>query len=149
MRGKPYDCEVFAHDWRITPAHAGKTGIKFTFDYMCADHPRACGENVKNGIVNKVLNGSPPRMRGKLQCGQSELGGERITPAHAGKTRLWAVKVRSLTDHPRACGENCFINFIVLNRIGSPPRMRGKLSLETQKGALLRITPAHAGKTLL
>ena len=34
-------------------------------------------------------------------------------------------------------------------RIGSPPRMRGKLEEIFIMRLMIRITPAHAGKTLL
>ena len=73
----------------------------------------------------------------------------RITPAHAGKTRRKYINRGIRWDHPRACGENCYNVFIVQPRKGSPPRMRGKHALRKLGESIIRITPAHAGKTIL
>ena len=65
MRGKPL---LVAHVPRcvgITPAHAGKTGIKAAFNLDFGDHPRACGENAALKAPVVLCLGSPPRMRGK------------------------------------------------------------------------------------
>ena len=86
------------------------------------------------------MRGKPPVMY-LLEIGTG------ITPAHAGKTRTHEEVYIMTRDHPRACGENLH-KFDGLNLcIGSPPRMRGKLSPETQMNEPQRITPAHAGKT--
>ena len=50
-------------------------------------------------------------------------------------------------DHPRGCGENYVKNFMGYSTVGSPPRMRGKLSRNVVKSNCPRITPADAGKT--
>ena len=72
----------------------------------------------------------------------------RITPARAGKTACAGLCFRLAEDHPRACGENTFwINSVDL-RMGSPPRVRGKLLSNTVRDGIRRITPARAGKTL-
>ena len=87
-------------------------------------------------------------MRGKHVKRMSEKRDLRITPAHAGKTcpPLWYIY--SIEDHPRACGENRNNLHIYNPGTGSPPRMRGKRSDDLEKAAYVRITPAHAGKTL-
>ena len=51
-------------------------------------------------------------------------------------------------DHPRVCGENELELINPINIIGSPPRMRGKRISPRKSGALHRITPAYAGKTI-
>ena len=75
------------------------------------------------------------------------VGSLRITPAHAGKTYIVYPSRSTSQDHPRACGEN----FLSIRSIhlpsGSPPRMRGKLSLFSGIVRITGITPAHAGKT--
>ena len=50
-------------------------------------------------------------------------------------------------DHPRGCGENQSLLLIHEHRVGSPPRMRGKLDSDEPAAGLTRITPADAGKT--
>ena len=50
---------------RITPAHAGKTGVLPVSGALAPDHPRACGENRALSRMLAYVSGSPPRMRGK------------------------------------------------------------------------------------
>ena len=52
-------------------------------------------------------------------------------------------------DHPRACGENPAMSMRLSSEPGSPPRMRGKPFTSFPAVLSERITPAHAGKTLL
>ena len=149
MRGKPPKSYVTLLSKRITPAHAGKTSAS-SFDMpTSSDHPRACGENLSCFGKAAFLNGSPPRMRGKLVLFWQGCFPERITPAHAGKTACKAWNCKAYTDHPRACGENNY-NVTTRNVLnGSPPRMRGKQGGDAERPCCPRITPAHAGKTLI
>ena len=66
MRGKHVDYVINKANQRIIPAHAGQTRGTETMDHVKPDHPRACGAN--NGYVSGYgpLDGSSPRMRGKL-----------------------------------------------------------------------------------
>ena len=52
----------------------------------------------------------------------------------------------TLSDHPRVCGEKVRLPHLVLNRLGSPPRMRGKGADLGRGRRALGITPAYAGK---
>ena len=117
---------------------------------MCmrtGDHPRACGENDRQGRRDCHRSGSPPRMRGKLSKAKNCFTPPRITPAHAGKTAWLAEFVTIAEDHPRACGENRAIPMKQRSRLGSPPRMRGKHAKNLGHDCNQGITPAHAGKT--
>ena len=147
MRGKPLCGGMATAQHRITPAHAGKTRCSRTGRSQGADHPRACGENLRPFAASSPSFGSPPRMRGKPQGKIYQSGGARITPAHAGKTGVLVKKTRGRTDHPRACGENSASCSLRPNSFGSPPRMRGKLRSSDETPPPPRITPAHAGKT--
>ena len=71
----------------------------------------------------------------------------RITPARAGKTALSLLLPTPLSDHPRACGENCDDCSMTVFTRGSPPRVRGKPPSSPRGTARCRITPARAGKT--
>ena len=70
----------------------------------------------------------------------------RITPAHAGKRRSGRNAVDASKDHPRTCGEKCRRPDIQAPVLGSPPHMRGKVSLIGVTDIAPGITPAHAGK---
>ena len=147
MRGKPEFLRMTTAMTRITPAHAGKTMAPSAADGSFSDHPRACGENNQSAVKELSENGSPPRMRGKLISTARNSKYLRITPAHAGKTKRDFYCVVGEADHPRACGENSKQREESVRRDGSPPRMRGKHGDAFPEARLLRITPAHAGKT--
>ena len=132
---------------RITPAHAGKTLHRVHADRHEPDHPRACGENQISKTFQFMVDGSPPRMRGKHSLKFWKQYDKRITPAHAGKTAASPCARFPCADHPRACGENSCLIRIHLSSPGSPPRMRGKRQERSCYAASTRITPAHAGKT--
>ena len=86
-------------------------------------------------------------MRGKLQRLPVHTPAPRITPARAGKTMKAVFSIASMTDHPRACGENSNLVEFHFSFSGSPPRVRGKLLYAEVLAADCRITPARAGKT--
>ena len=56
------------------------------------DHPRLCGEKLVNVIPCRSASGSPPPMRGKGLADESREYRTRITPAYAGKSRVFALK---------------------------------------------------------
>ena len=53
---------------------------------MAGAHPRACGENETQEPHAQKIRGSSPRMRGKRFSRLDDLAGNRLIPAHAGKT---------------------------------------------------------------
>ena len=106
MRGKQRHGDGGREYQRITPAHAGKTHQSCRIHCPRTDHPRACGENLFMALAVIASRGSPPRMRGKLQCASQRNPASRITPAHAGKTCSHHIAQFFYSDHPRACGEN-------------------------------------------
>ena len=88
----------------------------------------------------------------------------RITPAHAGNSCIYRrahlafwdhpsgqnVLDKSFKqDHPRSCGEQILIAILMLVILGSPPLMRGTGGKSGDTGRRLRITPAHAGNSLI
>ena len=86
-------------------------------------------------------------MRGKA-VGQVVSGvGSRITPAYAGKSLYQFKPIHSLWDHPRLCGEKNHQKQDLMQQIGSPPPMRGKVCYRRLEYAKKRITPAYAGKS--
>ena len=86
-------------------------------------------------------------MRGKPAKRRQRPAGDGITPAGAGKTAIVADVSARRQDHPRRCGENHHPPVRHHRRGGSPPQVRGKQYMNDSKKALLRITPAGAGKT--
>ena len=65
MRGKEWAARNGRSITGITPAYAGKSGFSFVRGIGQPDHPRVCGEKVDGERVDRMREGSPPRMRGK------------------------------------------------------------------------------------
>ena len=70
----------------------------------------------------------------------------RITPACAGKSWYELGGLLSRRDHPRVCGEKSVVERVAPLRLGSPPRVRGKVRDVLLSIGIIRITPACAGK---
>ena len=86
-------------------------------------------------------------MRGKGWCFYVCCSFSGITPAYAGKSSPKPGNAGAGWDHPRVCGEKLYPKLVSRNRIGSPPRMRGKASPRLKIEPLRGITPACAGKS--
>ena len=85
-------------------------------------------------------------MRGKVAMFCCAVGAHRITPAYAGKRKRHRSGCIVLKDHPRVCGEKVRYAINIENKMGSPPRMRGKACVKPCCLSCVGITPAYAGK---
>ena len=146
MRGKAVPVAAVAVAAGITPACAGKSSRNETCWHRPWDHPCVCGEKRFASASLDAYWGSPPRMRGKDALPRPLPQKQGITPAHAGKSVFSENATSVLWDHPRACGEKGWDAALKTLILGSPPRMRGKVTCSSQGADGLRITPAHAGK---
>ena len=149
MRGKgelPKDTKDY---FGITPAYAGKRMLYARAVRRDRDHPRVCGEKPGRPFTKTSSMGSPSRMRGKAGwplCGLPCIG---ITPAYAGKSAGRSAGGRRCRDHPRVCGEKRPAVDGKRPLRGSPPHVRGKVKDPVPVSALVGITPACAGKSLI
>ena len=50
-------------------------------------------------------------------------------------------------DHPRLCGEKAITSYVQTHSLGSPPPMRGKVTVQSDAVNHGGITPAYAGKS--
>ena len=96
VRGKPCELGKKLQYLRITPACAGKTRRGFFRGDARWDHPRVCGENEGGWAAWQADQGSPPRVRGKLQKDFKLYVAGRITPACAGKTSFFGMSRQML-----------------------------------------------------
>ncbi len=146
MRGKGLFMSYEERIEGITPAYAGKRQATERCSIAGQDHPRLCGEKLKDRLVTAASKGSPPPMRGKACCVMPAFSRSRITPAYAGKSAQIEQAKFVLQDHPRLCGEKKSFRGKLQSRIGSPPPMRGKVKATPPHRNEPRITPAYAGK---
>ena len=146
MRGKVSSVQTASYGTGITPAYAGKSCICLARLLPTWDHPRVCGEKKRKGNSPHARTGSPPRMRGKDFHVGDGLRFAGITPAYAGKRGGFHRQLSRVKDHPRVCGEKNGENGLTFHQMGSPPRMRGKVSVKFSMMISPGITPAYAGK---
>ena len=169
MRGKAEVRHERDQEPGITPACAGKRHCPRFRPGKTRDHPRVRGEKSslmqmdvgplgsphvcgeKDAICKScpARQGSPSRMRGKAGwplCGLPCIG---ITPAYAGKSQPWRSYSQRRWDHPRVCGEKRPAVDGKRPLRGSPPHVRGKVKDPVPVSALVGITPACAGKSLI
>ena len=126
MRGTEY-CKRYEYElYGFTLAYAGKRRIYARGPSSFQVHPRVCGEKYTHYVRINVPLGSPPRMRGKENNMQTATWADRFTPAYAGKRRQPALIPFLSKVHPRVCGEKKKLNRLEVEKMGSPPRMRGK-----------------------
>ena len=125
-RGKERSTALVGTPTRITPALAGKSYVFGPFRPGSWDHPRVGGEKQIGGDNGLDKQGSPPRGRGK-GCLEPFLATTvRITPAWAGKSMPGDGASGVKPDHPRVGGEKIARLNTSICLIGSPPRGRGK-----------------------
>ena len=129
MRGKVEWVSKNMDDLGITPAYAGKSSCHKKEARGNRDHPRLCGEKPASSSLVMFQPGSPPPMRGKVLCKPLYGVFQRITPAYAGKRCRGSVPGSCTRDHPRLCGEKSLATRLNEGNAGSPPPMRGKVTL--------------------
>ena len=106
-----------------------------------------CGKNPQATMLQRLILGSPPRVREERSSFSSFSVSGRITPACAGRTNPAKRRIRRNWDHPRVCGKNFIKNQATAHVLGSPPRVREELLHEVKCSVRFRITPACAGRT--
>ena len=132
---------------RLIPAHAEKTARGPGGAALGAAHPRSRGENARLGGPITSGPGSSPLTRGKRLVGTDRFFRSGLIPAHAGKTLIRTQRPNTAVAHPRSRGENAPSSTIWTMLAGSSPLTRGKLPGVLHLITIVRLIPAHAGKT--
>ena len=149
LRGTPHLAAHRRLNHGIIPALAGNTTWSRCRTAPTRDHPRACGEHQFRDAPLVHTLGSSPRLRGTPTISTRLNIGIRIIPALAGNTTTVTASRPIRWDHPRACGEHGFAEFVDGLRGGSSPRLRGTRPGSEHVRAGSGIIPALAGNTLL
>ena len=131
----------------LIPAHAGKTRVRPAPRLPVGAHPRSRGENLKASYGSSIRPGSSPLTRGKHALSSPPHHHIRLIPAHAGKTPTRTCSTRTARAHPRSRGENVPSHRSHPAGAGSSPLTRGKPDGLQAAKPVVRLIPAHAGKT--
>ena len=131
----------------LIPAHAGKTFLSFSAGAFLPAHPRSRGENPCAPVGQTFAAGSSPLTRGKLPGKAKSALGNRLIPAHAGKTISEHANSDPAQAHPRSRGENVTQRRNAAASGGSSPLTRGKRQAGQDCLVVEGLIPAHAGKT--
>mgnify|MGYP004621490113 CR=1 FL=1 len=146
VRGKgKFHCFVRGND-RITPACAGKSFLVACVSGQHEDHPRMCGEKLREREKDDSQLGSPPHVRGKEFQKNWDALRTRITPACAGKSNAASFAANTSKDHPRMCGEKTGKATTADIKQGSPPRMRGKVFVQLVVQGVIKDHPRVCGE---
>ena len=148
VRGKLSDASEDRPISRLIPACAGKTRTSSARSRVVSAHPRVCGENFVKAVWIFWVKGSSPRVRGKRKHSDRISAARGLIPACAGKTSCLCRFRRPAAAHPRVCGENKISFGVQALKLGSSPRVRGKLTLHSVKRRDDGLIPACAGKTV-
>ena len=132
---------------RLTPANAGTTLRTRLISTLRWAHPRECGDDPIALATLTQTAGSPPRMRGRLGKILDPDPGGRLTPANAGTTSQLQAWGGAREAHPRECGDDSNGRIESGDKLGSPPRMRGRHRNHLFRLGGCRLTPANAGTT--
>ena len=146
LRGRGESHSAAASSSRISPAPAGKSVRRPASRRSGTDQPRACGEEGRVNLLGYPVNGSAPRLRGRVHLAVEQRVEVGISPAPAGKRPSWRRRPRRPPDQPRACGEEAGVPDWMRRAWGSAPRLRGRVPLATCGRAHSGISPAPAGK---
>ena len=125
-RGKRWLSYQSSCQFRLIPAHAGKTPFDLSEGASLPAHPRSRGENGDAGGWLAWGAGSSPLTRGKLVAVDSDVSGVGLIPAHAGKTTGPTMTCAQGPAHPRSRGENFTLVQALDVDVGSSPLTRGK-----------------------
>ena len=129
---------------RIISAHAENRNRPHPRHSPRKDHLRACGEQVGTTSGRGIGRGSSPRMRRTAFQAAGLVWRGRIISAHAENRKSRCPFVASISDHLRACGEQCSTSSSHGILLGSSPRMRRTVHRELRRRGCRRIISAHA-----
>ena len=113
------------------------------------DHPHAGGENLRQIIFSRPLNGPSPRGWGEHASYICFAACPRTIPTRVGRTPPQTPARHVVTDHPHAGGENHSIALSATAHAGPSPRGWGERGGVTRGVVLLRTIPTRVGRTMV
>ena len=133
---------------RITSACAEQTSDSLPVRVNDEDHLRVCGADSCLPFWLVRMNGSPPRVRSRLEDLTADFDMDWITSACAEQTTEDYGADWAKTDHLRVCGADVYLDIFGRVLQGSPPRVRSRPLSDRASPSTCRITSACAEQTV-
>ena len=127
VRGARTDSPLRRCHSGIIPACAGSTLTLAVSRSRARDHPRMCGEHETQARASRDQQRSSPHVRGAPYRRFRSHADTGIIPACAGSTASYTAARTRPRDHPRMCGEHCWMSTPYSASAGSSPHVRGAL----------------------
>ena len=108
-----------------------------------------CGADVLAAVLDAGVEGSSPRVRGRLAGDHPRRGQAGLIPACAGQTYEAKHTLQEVRAHPRVCGADCSKASCIIGELGSSPRVRGRPFGAIKAARAVGLIPACAGQTAL
>ena len=125
MRGTPPYIGVMRLREGLIPTYAGNTRGAVANLHRVRAHPHVCGEHYDVNLFHGHSEGSSPRMRGTRDDLEPNAAATGLIPTYAGNTYPNPDPYAQARAHPHVCGEHLCLNYALLKKAGSSPRMRG------------------------
>ena len=129
----------------IIPTRVGTSPRRVRAEALNRDHPHACGDKLVCLSIRIFSRGSSPRVWGQGKRKPTVFKKWRIIPTRVGTSTLRLVPFLSFQDHPHACGDKLPDEFVLLNDLGSSPRVWGQVVLAYCLVCKHRIIPTRVG----
>ncbi len=134
---------------RDTPTCVGKSHLFLFINILHGGHPHVCGEENIRWIYRIIIEGTPPRVWGRVFVKQSGGGVRRDTPTCVGKSSLISRGARAVRGHPHVCGEESPDRCPANPARGTPPRVWGRVYSLLLSSTTRGDTPTCVGKSSL
>ena len=118
-------------------------------EFVKQDHPHACGDKRIVPYFLYPFGGSSPRVWGQGSFAVRFAVLIRIIPTRVGTSFSYVSPCSSIQDHPHACGDKLPDEFVLLNDLGSSPRVWGQESIYFFSVFRCRIIPTRVGTSIL
>ena len=112
---------------------------------LLEDHPHACGDKKLSYRFQKKGVGSSPRVWGQVFFKSVKHHLTGIIPTRVGTRSGIVTALKSIEDHPHACGDKLVLIYGISLIIGSSPRVWGQDSVIGNLYCSIRIIPTRVG----
>ena len=113
----------------------------------CWAHPHGCGEHDVYRLIEKLPEGSSPRVWGTQGRSSPDVAACGLIPTGVGNTEDYAEQCIQCQAHPHGCGEHSNRRQSIPSRLGSSPRVWGTPEDRAEAAARDRLIPTGVGNT--